>query len=167
MLAIDDAAELLRNDGGNRGNRLELRLVGQSSNGAAVGATVKVVSDGLVQYGRVRSGGNYLSQNDLRLQFGLSDHIRVDLIEINWPSGTHQKLHNTKPKPGSNNPRVPGCWTIKETLVIRDSIRSSKGTCNYWSRQQPSTPELIDSHFHVWLYSFTWWSGSLHAHSVS
>jgi len=95
-LAIDDAPVVLRNDGGNRGNWLQLRLVGKSSNRSAIGASVKVVSDGVAQYGRIRSGGSYLSQSDLRLHFGLSDHTRVDLIEIDWPSGYRQRLHNIK-----------------------------------------------------------------------
>jgi enediyne biosynthesis protein E4 len=40
----------------------------------------------------VRSGGSYLSQNDLRLHFGLGDARIVDRIEITWPGGTRQVL---------------------------------------------------------------------------
>jgi hypothetical protein len=42
----------------------------------------------------VRSGGSYLSQNDLRLHFGLGASARVDRIEIAWPSGTRQTLRD-------------------------------------------------------------------------
>jgi hypothetical protein len=38
----------------------------------------------------VRSGGSYLSQNDLRLQFGIGKSVKVDRIEIDWPGGKHQ-----------------------------------------------------------------------------
>jgi len=33
----------------------------------------------------VRSGGSVMSQNDLRLNFGLGSSTRVDLIEVKWP----------------------------------------------------------------------------------
>ena len=48
---------------------------------------VKVVSGGLIQVDEVRSGGSYLSQNDLRLHFGLEKRTTIDLIEVRWPSG--------------------------------------------------------------------------------
>ena len=34
----------------------------------------------------VRSGGSYISQNDLRVHFGLDKATSADL-EVNWPSG--------------------------------------------------------------------------------
>jgi hypothetical protein len=42
----------------------------------------------------VRSGGSYLSQNDLRLHFGLGKHARVDKVEVTWPSGAKETLAN-------------------------------------------------------------------------
>jgi hypothetical protein len=38
-------------------------------------------------FNEVRSGGSYLSQNDLRLRFGLGDAKVADAIEIRWPDG--------------------------------------------------------------------------------
>jgi enediyne biosynthesis protein E4 len=40
----------------------------------------------------VRSGGSYLSQNDLRLHFGLATHSHIDKAEIFWPSGATEVL---------------------------------------------------------------------------
>ena len=42
----------------------------------------------------MRSGGSYISQNDLRLHFGLGDSSKIDLVEIRWPSGTIDRIHN-------------------------------------------------------------------------
>ncbi len=39
----------------------------------------------LVQLGEVISGRSYLSQNDLRLHFGLGTHECVDQAEVLWP----------------------------------------------------------------------------------
>ena len=35
----------------------------------------------------VRSGGSYLSHNDMRVRFGLGSATRVDRLVIRWPSG--------------------------------------------------------------------------------
>jgi hypothetical protein len=41
----------------------------------------------MTQTGEVHSGGSYLSQNDLRLHFGLGSATKIDSVEIRWPSG--------------------------------------------------------------------------------
>jgi enediyne biosynthesis protein E4 len=74
------------------GHWIMLKLEGTRSNRSAIGARVKLVAMGRAQYGQVRSGGSYLSQNDLRLHFGLATATIVDRIEISWPSGLRQVL---------------------------------------------------------------------------
>jgi hypothetical protein len=46
-----------------------------------------VTAGGRTQTAEVRSGGSYLSQNDARVHFGLGGAVRVDRVEIVWPSG--------------------------------------------------------------------------------
>ncbi len=89
---IDDRPQLLQNIGGNRGNWLELKLIGTKSNRDAIGARVKLESGSLVQYDHVRAGGSFLSNNDPRLHFGLGTRSMVDRIEIQWPSGKVERL---------------------------------------------------------------------------
>jgi hypothetical protein len=50
-----------------------------------------VVAGGHRQIQEVRSGGSYLSQNDLRVHFGLGTATKIDRIEVRWPSGTMDK----------------------------------------------------------------------------
>src|SRR5690349_24132864 len=69
---------------------MTLKLEGVQSNRSAIGARVKMTAGSLVQTDEVRSCGSYLSQNDLRLHFGLGAASRVDRVEIEWPSGVHQ-----------------------------------------------------------------------------
>ena len=85
---------LLRNDGGNRQHWLSVRTVGTHSNRDGIGARIKVVAGDLHQVGEVRSGSSYLSQNSLRVHFGLGKHTRVDRVEIRWPSGIEQVLED-------------------------------------------------------------------------
>jgi enediyne biosynthesis protein E4 len=91
---LDSPPMILRNDGGNRNNWITLELRGARSNRLALGARVKVVAGKLAQVDEVRSGGSYLSQNDLRLHFGLGKAERVDRVEIRWPSGKTEVLQN-------------------------------------------------------------------------
>ena len=35
----------------------------------------------------VRSGSSYISQNDLRVHFGLGVSLKIGSVEVRWPSG--------------------------------------------------------------------------------
>lgn len=83
---------LYRNDGGNRNHWLNVRLVGSKSNRSGLDAVVRVQSASGRQSDTMRSGGSYCSQSDLAINFGLGNDDRVTRLEIDWPSGTHQKL---------------------------------------------------------------------------
>jgi enediyne biosynthesis protein E4 len=71
----------------NTNHWINLKLAGTKSNRSAIGARVRCLAGALSQIDEVRSGGGYLSQNDLRIHFGLGDNKLVDLIEVHWPSG--------------------------------------------------------------------------------
>jgi len=74
------------------GHWLLLTLAGSRSNRSAIGARVVVTAGGRSQVDEVRSGGSYLSQNDLRLHFGLGAAERADSIAVRWPSGANSVL---------------------------------------------------------------------------
>lgn len=94
LLNVGEPPSLLlnRNEDGN--HRVLLKLVGTKSNRAAVGARVTIHAGGVRQIGEVRAGGSYLSQNDLRLHFGLGKSAKIDKVEIRWPSGKIETLEN-------------------------------------------------------------------------
>jgi enediyne biosynthesis protein E4 len=83
---------ILRPEGGAKNHWISFSLEGTKSNRLALNARVRVYAGNLVQLGEVRSGGSYLSQNDLRLHFGLGAHDRIDKAEIFWPSGAKETL---------------------------------------------------------------------------
>jgi hypothetical protein len=87
-------AYLYRNDGGNRNHWLQLKLVGTKSNRSGIGAVVRVTSAGGTQWQTVHSGSSYCSASDLALTFGLGKDAAATVVEIEWPSGTKQKLSN-------------------------------------------------------------------------
>lgn len=114
---IDERPQLLRNDGGNGKHWLEMRLIGTASNRDAIGALVKVRAGEIVQWDRVRTGGSYISGNDLRLHFGLGDHDSADSVEIRWPSGATEKLEKVP---------VNRILTIQEGKGVVGSLNPSK-----------------------------------------
>jgi hypothetical protein len=83
---------ILRPEGGPRNHWISFELAGTKSNKQALNARVKVIAGDVAQTDEVRSGGSYLSQNDLRLHFGLGDRHRADKVEISWPSGAAEVL---------------------------------------------------------------------------
>jgi hypothetical protein len=86
-------AYVLRNEGGNTANWLQIRLEGRKSNRDGIGAVIKIVTPaGLAQYATVSTAGSYLSASDRRVHFGLGTERAVASIEIRWPSGIVQRL---------------------------------------------------------------------------
>ena len=93
---LKDAPTVLRNDGGNASQWLSVKLIGTDCNRDAIGARVTVVSGDLTQMREVKSGSGYLSQNDLRLHFGLGAATSVDTLTVRWLCGRVQTLQNVK-----------------------------------------------------------------------
>ena len=91
---LDAAPSILRNEGGDGNKWITLELGAVKGNPLAIGARVKVLAGGITQIEEIRSGGSYLSQNDLRVHFGLGKAVKADLIEIRWPSGKVETLRD-------------------------------------------------------------------------
>ncbi len=92
IVNIDDTPTVLRNDGGNRHNYLMVRLLGDGGNTDAIGARVSVSVGGAVQMREVRAGTSYLSQDDLRLHFGLGAATEADYLVVRWPDGVEERI---------------------------------------------------------------------------
>jgi hypothetical protein len=89
---LDGPPMILRNEGGDGNRWVTLELAASKGSPLAIGARVRVVAGDVVQTEEIRSGGSYLSQNDLRLHFGLGKAAKVDLVEIRWPSGKVEQI---------------------------------------------------------------------------
>jgi len=78
---------LFRNETGNANHWLEIRLVGQVGNRAAIGARVTVVVGGIEMMREVSGGHGYHSaQSDLPVEFGLGAATVADAVRVRWPS---------------------------------------------------------------------------------
>lgn len=85
---------ILRPEGGTQNHWISFQPEGAKGNRLALNARVRATAGELSQTGEVLSGGSYLSQNDLRIHFGLAGHDRVDRAEVTWPDGRVEELKN-------------------------------------------------------------------------
>lgn len=83
IVNMGEAPSLLKNFA-STGNSLLVRTL--TSGRDAIGARITVTADGHKQIDEVRSGGSYISQNDLRLHFGLGKTTKAD-ISVRWLDG--------------------------------------------------------------------------------
>ena len=91
---LDGPPMLLKNTGDRSNHWITLELGAKQGNPLAIGARIKATTGKIVQTDEIRSGGSYLSQNDLRVHFGLGKATKVDTIEIRWNSGRVDTIKN-------------------------------------------------------------------------
>jgi hypothetical protein len=100
--AVNDLPQLLRCDSSTHNNWLKVRTIGTKSNRSGIGARLRCVTRPAdeakphQQIDEVRSGGSYISQNDLRVHFGIGKAEKVDVLEIRWPSGQIDTMKDIK-----------------------------------------------------------------------
>jgi hypothetical protein len=100
---VNDYPQLLRCDLRLENNWLKIKTIGTKSNRSGIGARLRCVTHPPgetkphQQIDEVRSGGSYISQNDLRVHFGIGKAEKVELLEIRWPSGALDTFKDVKP----------------------------------------------------------------------
>jgi enediyne biosynthesis protein E4 len=94
LLNVGEPPSLLKNMNADGYHRVLFKLVGTKSNRAAIGARVTIRAAGVQQFSEVRGGGSYLSQNDLRLHFGLGTTSQMESVQIRWPNGNVETLQD-------------------------------------------------------------------------
>ena len=95
--AIGSPAEILYNISPANNHWISIQTIGVKSNRDGIGTQIKVTGkSGLTQYNQVTTAGSYASSSDKRAHFGLGSDTVIKEIELRWPSGTVQMLHNVK-----------------------------------------------------------------------
>ncbi len=112
LLNVGEPPSVLLNTNRTSYHRVLFKLIGTKSNRAAIGARLTIHAGGVKQFNEVRGGGSYLSQNDLRLHFGLGVATKMESVEIRWPNGATETLQNVP---------ADAIYTIVEGSGIRDS----------------------------------------------
>ncbi len=95
VTVLDGPVKLLHNISNSGNHWILLKLVGTKSNRMGIGAQIKITSeDGTSQWNEATTAVGYASSSDSRVHFGLGGNQRIKVLEIRWPSGTKQVLHD-------------------------------------------------------------------------
>jgi hypothetical protein len=111
VTALGGPVRVFRNVTETHNHWILLKLVGTKSNRMGIGAQIRITTDdGRRQYDEATTSTGYAASSDPRVHFGLGTSRTVREIEIRWPSGTRQLLHDvtgdrvvvvTEPRTGS------------------------------------------------------------------
>ena len=97
VTVLGGQTKILRNVSDTGNHWILLKLVGAKSNRMGLGAQVHIITeDGASQWNEATTAVGYTSSSDSRVHFGLGKNTRVKEIQIRWPSGIKQSVHDVK-----------------------------------------------------------------------
>jgi hypothetical protein len=95
VTVLNGKVELFHNVTANNNHWMLLQLHGTKSNRMGIGAKIRVTAeDGSRQYNHVTTAVGYSSSSDSRVHFGMGASKMAKEVEISWPRGIRQVLHN-------------------------------------------------------------------------
>ena len=97
---------------------IEIKAVGTRSNRSGIGARLLLKTGSRQLTDEVRSGSSYISNNDMRVHFGLGATRRIQFVEVYWPSALVERFTDVP---------VDGIVTLREGSGVeaQTSIPSS------------------------------------------
>jgi len=72
---------------------VRFKLVGTRHNRDAIGAWLKIRVNGQTVWRQVMPTRSYLSQSELPVTIGLGQAVKPESVEIIWPGGAKQPVH--------------------------------------------------------------------------
>jgi enediyne biosynthesis protein E4 len=95
VTALGAPVKLFRNVTQTRNHWILLKLVGTKSNRMGIGARIRIkTDDGRMLYNEATTSTGYAASSDPRVHFGLGSSRVMKEVEIRWPSGIRQLLHD-------------------------------------------------------------------------
>ncbi|HUX44996.1 MAG TPA: CRTAC1 family protein [Terracidiphilus sp.] len=96
VTVLNGPPQILINRSPNKNHWILLNLVGVKSNRDGLATRVKITTALGAQYNHATTTVGYNSSSDKRVHFGLGSASVIQTIDLYWPSGIHQVLHNVK-----------------------------------------------------------------------
>ena len=135
----DAAPLLLRSEGADRHDWMQIDLKALNDNKSAIGTKVEVFAGPLYQKWEVPGASGYLGQNAAPIMVGLDSQQRADVVRLLWPTGVPQDEINLQPRKlqqiaeldrrGSSCP-ILFAWNGREYEFIADMI--GPGVVGHW-----------------------------------
>jgi tetratricopeptide (TPR) repeat protein len=136
---LGNAPLLLKNEGANQHNWMNVEFKSLSDNKSAIGTKVEIYAGALYQKWEVQGASGYLGQNAPGILAGLGDEKNAEVVRLLWPTGVPQDEINLAAKKtqsiaeidrrGSSCP-VLFSWNGKEYEFIADMI--GPGVVGHW-----------------------------------
>jgi len=89
---MNSAPSLLVNQVRSPNHWITIQTRGTKSNRDGIGARIRVKAGARILVDEVRSGSSYDSNSDMRVHFGLGSAVKIDWIEVRWPSGLTERF---------------------------------------------------------------------------
>ncbi len=96
VTALNGPPQILINRTASTNHWILLNLVGTKSNRDGLGTRIKITTALGSQWNHATTCVGYNSSSDKRVHFGLGSAKLIKTIELDWPSGIHQVLHDVK-----------------------------------------------------------------------
>ena len=87
IVNLGEAPTVLLNTSENRNHSVTFKLIQARGNKEAIGARLTLRTSRHSYIQEVQAGASYLSQNDLRLHFGLGTTEKIESVEARWSNG--------------------------------------------------------------------------------
>jgi enediyne biosynthesis protein E4 len=95
VTALGAPVSVFRNITETSNHWILIKLVGTRSNRMGIGARIRITTeDGRMLYNQATTSTGYAASSDPRVHFGLGSSRTMKEVEIRWPSGTRQLLHD-------------------------------------------------------------------------
>lgn len=95
VTALGAQVKIFRNVTATHNHWILIKLVGTKSNRMGIGAKIRITTDdGRMIYNEATTSTGYAASSDPRVHFGLGSSRVIKEIEIRWPSGVRQLLHD-------------------------------------------------------------------------
>jgi hypothetical protein len=95
VTVLGGPVQILRNVSETGNHWILLKLVGTKSNRMGLGAQIHITTnDGASQWNEATTAVGYTASSDSRVHFGLGKSKLIKEVEIRWPSGIKQILHD-------------------------------------------------------------------------
>lgn len=98
VTSLGDVPAVLLNTTENENRSVMLKLIQAKNNRDAIGSRATLKTNKRTMIHEVEAGSSYLSQNDLRLHFGLANDERIETLEIRWSDGEVEKISGVIPE---------------------------------------------------------------------
>jgi len=94
---VGELPTVLLNTTQNQNNSLTFRLIQSGPNRDAIGSRLTLKTNRRTMVQEVAAGGSYLSQNDLRIHFGLASDEKPVSAEVRWSDGKAETITGFQP----------------------------------------------------------------------